>query len=229
MSLSLKPTLSGRIVVASGWIVCSCGYNQHGRCCILPAPQRCFTLLHTSAELSHCCFAMCICLTQRNSSLTLVLFRFVPHAQINRYVCIKSFSHCYIRIVSSSRINTSSRYLAPCVFSCPTRQVDVNGLRSHPLFAWLKAASGVPGDIAWNFTKFLVVGGHRVTRFSHEVCTYVRMCTQVGNFILSVPFVFYSYYIRTGIGRCLYLFATRRNMGRGVLFLLFFALFSLAS
>eukprot|EP00903_Cladosiphon_okamuranus_P008530 g8189.t1 len=48
-------------------------------------------------------------------------------------------------------------------------KVDVNGLRSDPLFAWLKAASGVPGDISWNFTKFLVVGGYNVTRFSHEV------------------------------------------------------------
>ncbi|CAN0338635.1 unnamed protein product [Pylaiella littoralis] len=48
-------------------------------------------------------------------------------------------------------------------------RVCVNGLQSHPLFAWLKAASGNPGDISWNFTKFLVVGGDRVVRYSHEV------------------------------------------------------------
>ncbi|CAM9326393.1 unnamed protein product [Scytosiphon promiscuus] len=48
-------------------------------------------------------------------------------------------------------------------------KVEVNGLRSHPLFAWLKAASGVPGDIQWNFTKFLVVGGENITRYSHQV------------------------------------------------------------
>ncbi len=45
----------------------------------------------------------------------------------------------------------------------------MNGLQSHPLFAWLKAASGAPGDIEWNFAKFLVVGGNHVTRYSHEV------------------------------------------------------------
>lgn len=48
-------------------------------------------------------------------------------------------------------------------------QVEVNGLQSSPLFAWLKAASGSPGDIPWNFSKFLVVCGTVVKRYSHEV------------------------------------------------------------
>ena len=73
---------------------------------------------------------------------------------------------CDVRLTQRLFPHTTATAVA-----CPTRQVEVNGLRSHPLFAWLKAASGVPGDIAWNFTKFLVVGGHNVTRFSHEVCS----------------------------------------------------------
>ncbi|CAM9393606.1 unnamed protein product [Scytosiphon promiscuus] len=48
-------------------------------------------------------------------------------------------------------------------------KVDVNGLESAPLFAWLKAASGVPNDIPWNFTKFLVVCGNVVKRYSHHI------------------------------------------------------------
>ncbi|CAM9389208.1 unnamed protein product [Pylaiella littoralis] len=48
-------------------------------------------------------------------------------------------------------------------------KVEVNGLGSSPLFSWLKAASGVPGDIPWNFSKFLVVCGTVVKRYSHEV------------------------------------------------------------
>eukprot|EP00903_Cladosiphon_okamuranus_P008051 g7765.t1 len=48
-------------------------------------------------------------------------------------------------------------------------KVEVNGLQSLPLFAWLKAASGNPGDIPWNFSKFLVVCGTVVKRYSHEV------------------------------------------------------------
>lgn len=48
-------------------------------------------------------------------------------------------------------------------------QVNVNGHESDPLFAWLKAASGNPVDIPWNFSKFLVVCGDTVMRYSHEV------------------------------------------------------------
>ena len=33
-------------------------------------------------------------------------------------------------------------------------KVDVNGESQSPLYAWLKAAQ--PGDIEWNFTKFLI-------------------------------------------------------------------------
>lgn len=35
-------------------------------------------------------------------------------------------------------------------------KVEVNGEGQHPLFAWLKEASGDTSDIAWNFGKFLV-------------------------------------------------------------------------
>ncbi|CAM9403356.1 unnamed protein product [Ectocarpus sp. 4 AP-2014] len=48
-------------------------------------------------------------------------------------------------------------------------KIDVNGLHSSPMFAWLKAASGNPHDIPWNFTKFLVLCDSTVKRYSHEV------------------------------------------------------------
>ncbi|KAA9393959.1 glutathione peroxidase [Kocuria coralli] len=48
------------------------------------------------------------------------------------------------------------------------KKVDVNGLHTHPLWAWLKSEK--PGengaDIEWNFTKFLVdKSGTVVARF----------------------------------------------------------------
>ena len=33
-------------------------------------------------------------------------------------------------------------------------KIDVNGPNASPLYDWLKTAT--PGDIGWNFTKFLV-------------------------------------------------------------------------
>ncbi len=33
-------------------------------------------------------------------------------------------------------------------------KIEVNGAGTHPLYAWLKQAK--PGDISWNFSKFLV-------------------------------------------------------------------------
>jgi glutathione peroxidase len=36
-------------------------------------------------------------------------------------------------------------------------KVEVNGARRHPLYAWLTSPeNGFPGDIEWNFEKFLV-------------------------------------------------------------------------
>jgi len=38
-----------------------------------------------------------------------------------------------------------------------SRKVEVNGPKRHPLYAWLTdPARGFPGDIAWNFEKFLI-------------------------------------------------------------------------
>jgi glutathione peroxidase len=46
-------------------------------------------------------------------------------------------------------------------------KIDVNGARRHPLYAWLTAPeNGFPGDIGWNFEKFLIDRGGRV------VCRY---------------------------------------------------------
>ncbi|CAM9467568.1 unnamed protein product, partial [Ascophyllum nodosum] len=44
-------------------------------------------------------------------------------------------------------------------------QVNINGHHSDPLFAWLKAASGNPVSVPWNFSKFLVIGGDVVKRY----------------------------------------------------------------
>jgi glutathione peroxidase len=36
-------------------------------------------------------------------------------------------------------------------------KLEVNGAGRHPLFAWLtQGANGFPGDIQWNFEKFLI-------------------------------------------------------------------------
>jgi glutathione peroxidase len=42
-------------------------------------------------------------------------------------------------------------------------KIDVNGPRRHPLYAWLTAPeNGFPGDIGWNFEKFLIDRDGRV-------------------------------------------------------------------
>ena len=42
-------------------------------------------------------------------------------------------------------------------------KIDVNGPRRHPLYAWLTAPeNGFPGDIEWNFEKFLIDRDGRV-------------------------------------------------------------------
>lgn len=38
-----------------------------------------------------------------------------------------------------------------------SRKLEVNGPKRHPLYAWLTAPEqGMPGDIEWNFEKFLI-------------------------------------------------------------------------
>lgn len=42
-------------------------------------------------------------------------------------------------------------------------KIDVNGPQRHPLYAWLTAGeNGFPGDIDWNFEKFLIDRDGRV-------------------------------------------------------------------
>jgi glutathione peroxidase len=42
-------------------------------------------------------------------------------------------------------------------------KIEVNGLHRHPLYAWLTAEeNGFPGDIGWNFEKFLIDRDGRV-------------------------------------------------------------------
>jgi glutathione peroxidase len=46
-------------------------------------------------------------------------------------------------------------------------KIDVNGTRRHALYAWLTAKdNGFPGDIGWNFEKFLIGRDGRV------ICRY---------------------------------------------------------
>ena len=44
-------------------------------------------------------------------------------------------------------------------------KIEVNGPGRHPLYAWLTSpASGFPGDIGWNFEKFLIARDGRVLK-----------------------------------------------------------------
>jgi glutathione peroxidase len=46
-------------------------------------------------------------------------------------------------------------------------KIDVNGAHRHPLYAWLTSKeNGFPGDIGWNFEKFLI------DRDGRLVCRY---------------------------------------------------------
>lgn len=46
-------------------------------------------------------------------------------------------------------------------------KINVNGANASPLYVWLKSKK--PGDIPWNFTKFLIDReGNVVNRFSHS-------------------------------------------------------------
>lgn len=52
-----------------------------------------------------------------------------------------------------------------------TEKIEVNGDGRHPLYQWLTdPAQGHPGDIRWNFEKFLVGReGHVAARWASEV------------------------------------------------------------
>jgi glutathione peroxidase len=46
-----------------------------------------------------------------------------------------------------------------------SEKLEVNGAGRHPLYAWLTdPANGFPGDIEWNFEKFLIGRDGRVLR-----------------------------------------------------------------
>ena len=47
-------------------------------------------------------------------------------------------------------------------------RADVNGAKTQPVYAFLKSA--IPGDIDWNFTKFVISrSGKVVARFPQSV------------------------------------------------------------
>ena len=43
-------------------------------------------------------------------------------------------------------------------------KLDVNGPQRHPLYQFLTSAAGIPGDISWNFEKFLISRDGRVLK-----------------------------------------------------------------
>jgi glutathione peroxidase len=43
-------------------------------------------------------------------------------------------------------------------------KIDVNGPGRHPLYAWLTGEEGFPGDIEWNFEKFLIDRNGKVAK-----------------------------------------------------------------
>jgi len=46
-----------------------------------------------------------------------------------------------------------------------TEKIDVNGAGQHPIYAWLTGEeAGFPGDIEWNFEKFLIDRDGNVVR-----------------------------------------------------------------
>ena len=48
-------------------------------------------------------------------------------------------------------------------------KISVKGKKIHPLYAFLTRESGFPGDVSWNFNKFLVAPDGRVTaRFASK-------------------------------------------------------------
>lgn len=52
-----------------------------------------------------------------------------------------------------------------------SEKIEVNGPGRHPLYAWLTAPEqGFPGDISWNFEKFLIdAHGRPVARYAPGV------------------------------------------------------------
>jgi glutathione peroxidase len=71
-----------------------------------------------------------------------------------------------------------------------TEKVDVNGSGRHPLFAELTLASvagGTPGDVTWNFEKFLVdADGITVSRFGPATEPDDPSLIQAIEYVLSV-------------------------------------------
>ena len=47
---------------------------------------------------------------------------------------------------------------------CHAVQVEVNGPGTSPVYAFLKASSGDPSDVEWNFGKFLLDGSGKVVK-----------------------------------------------------------------
>ena len=52
-----------------------------------------------------------------------------------------------------------------------TSKIEVNGAGQHPLYAWLTGTDAAfPGDISWNFEKFLISkNGEVIKRFGPKV------------------------------------------------------------
>lgn len=72
----------------------------------------------------------------------------------NQFGAQEPGTHAEIRDFCSSRYGVSFPLSA---------KIEVNGDRRHPLYAWLTdPANGHPGDVGWNFEKFLIARDGRL-------------------------------------------------------------------
>jgi len=62
------------------------------------------------------------------------------------------------------RLPTRTRLVLTPACAHDATQVEVNGPGMSPVYAFLKASSGDPSDVEWNFAKFLLDGSGKVVK-----------------------------------------------------------------
>jgi glutathione peroxidase len=71
-----------------------------------------------------------------------------------------------------------------------TEKIEVNGANRHPIYEELSLVpilDGQPGDIAWNFEKFVIdAEGHPVARFPHRMLPDDPRVIESIEYVLSV-------------------------------------------
>ena len=86
---------------------------------------------------------------------------------------IRIITGCQLRIVVSTAEEIETFCSTTYGVTFPMfEKIDVNGDDTHPLYSELKQvadAEGHSGDIRWNFEKFVIAPGGKITRFSPMV------------------------------------------------------------